>query len=333
MYRKVVSSAAASAMIAAYQGGATMAKAAAQFGFSHKTCANVIRRAGIMSRTRREAFSLRRKHPFNERFFQTIDSEEKAYWLGFISADGCVYWPDRVLSVLLARTDKEHLRSLCAALGASGDSIRDSSYKRDGRTHLTACAKFFSSQLLDDLGVLGVVPRKSLVVCPWDGPESLMAHYWRGVFDGDGSIHRKSDGYWGITQVGSFGIVQGFSAFVSQVVGKMKVPKSAGKIFNVAYQGTGLPQLIAHLLYDNASVFLPRKQALATRLFAESVRHPYGSRRDFSELTADDLTTLREEHGSWAEVGRALDVASPALLRMRKRCGLSAGPTGRPPRR
>ncbi len=31
-----------------------------------------------------------RKYFFNQQFFKNIDSEEKAYWLGFLMADGCV---------------------------------------------------------------------------------------------------------------------------------------------------------------------------------------------------------------------------------------------------
>ena len=32
-----------------------------------------------------------RKNQVNKEYFKIIDTEEKAYWLGFIMADGCVY--------------------------------------------------------------------------------------------------------------------------------------------------------------------------------------------------------------------------------------------------
>ena len=35
-----------------------------------------------------------RKHHVNKEYFHTIDSNEKAYWLGFIMADGCISWKD-----------------------------------------------------------------------------------------------------------------------------------------------------------------------------------------------------------------------------------------------
>ena len=31
-----------------------------------------------------------KKYFYNENYFEIIDTEEKAYWLGFIAADGCI---------------------------------------------------------------------------------------------------------------------------------------------------------------------------------------------------------------------------------------------------
>ena len=57
-------------------------------------------------------------------YFERIDTQEKAYWLGFISADGCVvatpqYPEGSHLSCPARRRDKGHLVKLKAALGAT----------------------------------------------------------------------------------------------------------------------------------------------------------------------------------------------------------------------
>lgn len=48
-----------------------------------------------------------RKYKFDENFFENIDTEEKAYWLGFIYADGAVF--KRTLSIRLSTKDIHHL--------------------------------------------------------------------------------------------------------------------------------------------------------------------------------------------------------------------------------
>ena len=52
----------------------------------------------------------------NEHIFDTIDTEEKAYWLGFIWADGALFKNEKAnsgeLSIELQLQDKEHLKTI-----------------------------------------------------------------------------------------------------------------------------------------------------------------------------------------------------------------------------
>jgi hypothetical protein len=52
------------------------------------------------------------KYKANYRKFQNVDSAEKAYWLGFIAADGCVYTREKnaTIRIALSQKDKEHLK-------------------------------------------------------------------------------------------------------------------------------------------------------------------------------------------------------------------------------
>lgn len=312
-------------MIDAYLAGAPLEEAAAVVGLSRQACKNALIASGIPLRSRQQAAALNRKHPFDERYFSLVDSEAKAYWLGFISADGSVNHENRSLSVLLGRIDRGHLARFCDALSSPTTPTRLGSYTRNGKRHLTASVSFFSSALLADLNALGVVPRKSLVLVPWQGPRVLMRHYWRGVVDGDGCLHHRSNGYWSVSLVGSSPVVRGFTEFVSQITGSVKEPRPNGNIFHVSYGGTGLPQAIARLLYEEATVSLSRKHALADELMAVTPRHPFGSRRTFSELTVERLNELRQQYGSWYRVAKILEVAGPALTRIRKRLGMPIG--------
>jgi hypothetical protein len=75
------------AMVAAYLAGATAEEAAAQFGYSYMACIFGLKQRGITPRGRSEAH---RRYAVDEAFFDVINTEEKAYWLGFLTADGTI---------------------------------------------------------------------------------------------------------------------------------------------------------------------------------------------------------------------------------------------------
>lgn len=128
---------------------------------------------------------VKKKFPFNENFFEEIDSYLKAYCLGYILADGCVYIGrknDHLLRLNCHLNDKEILSFLLESLGRK----QPISITKNGYLEL----KIFSKKLLNDLFKLGCVQRKSLVLkLPFD---MVRENYWpdliRGFFDGDGTI-------------------------------------------------------------------------------------------------------------------------------------------------
>ena len=53
-------------------------------------------------------------YKYNENFFEKIDSPRKAYWLGFLYADGCILdqRKSKILEITLSKNDKNHLQKL-----------------------------------------------------------------------------------------------------------------------------------------------------------------------------------------------------------------------------
>ena len=60
-----------------------------------------------------------RKYWYNEDRFNKIETEEDAYWLGFITADGCILKTRNVLDICLGAIDKGHLIKFCKYMGIS----------------------------------------------------------------------------------------------------------------------------------------------------------------------------------------------------------------------
>lgn len=54
-----------------------------------------------------------KKIHFDEHVFDVIDTEEKAYWLGFLTADGYIYSRDNTFGISLASIDKHHVEKIC----------------------------------------------------------------------------------------------------------------------------------------------------------------------------------------------------------------------------
>lgn len=219
-------------------------------------------RSGAQHHVRRPG---RRLYSLDEDFFTEISTPEQAYWLGFIAADGCVLEDTAgrpaCLRVDLAQCDENHLRILCAHLGSNRPVLYS-----DG----CACVSFGSRRLASALCNLGVTPRKSLIVEPWDGPADLMPHYWRGLFDGDGTIF-ISRGSWCVGICGSYACVAAFGSWARGITGGRSQPRPVRKdseCWQWTSQGSEKSQLLAASLYGDAPVALARKLLLARELCA-----------------------------------------------------------------
>jgi hypothetical protein len=145
---------------------------------------NVLRKNNIKSRIR--------KHSCNEDYFEKIDSDEKAYWLGLLFADGYVrkrkqfngkHKQGGVVGISLKNGDEYLLEKLIIDLGSTYKLTKQI---KDG--FLSYKLEINSSKMADDLIKLGCVPNKSLVLLPPNLDDEFISHFIRGYFDGDGSI-------------------------------------------------------------------------------------------------------------------------------------------------
>lgn len=143
---------------------------------------------------------INRKHFFNEDYFENIDSEEKAYWLGFIAADGAINKSSKYnsyrLSINLSEIDKGHLQKFLDAIGASTISIQtivnNQGFSSKDGTIITRVV-INSYKMCQDLAKYNIHPRKSYDLTLPDIEEKYFKDFLRGFFDGDGSYHYHYD--------------------------------------------------------------------------------------------------------------------------------------------
>lgn len=135
------------------------------------------------------------KYSYNENYFEKIDNEVKAYWLGFLYADGCItrfYRNEKLKSMSLELTlksnDEGHLQKFLNAIEAN-IPIKHKTIKNkySASKVVVNCTK-----MCRDLILLGCTPQKSLNLtfpCESILPKNLYNHFICGYFDGDGGIH------------------------------------------------------------------------------------------------------------------------------------------------
>lgn len=134
-----------------------------------------------------------RKHYFDEDYFEIIDNEEKAYWLGFIAADGCIIKSSEYnsyrLYINISDKDKSHLELFQKCIKANDIKIQtyvntEGYSSKDGT--VTSRIVLNSYKMCMDLKKYNIHERKSYDIQFPDIREDLKPHFLRGYFDGDG---------------------------------------------------------------------------------------------------------------------------------------------------
>lgn len=131
-------------------------------------------------------------------FFNVIDTEEKAYWLGFIFADGYISYSEKNMKkgqlattyctgIKLKWSDREHLKKFNKSIRGNYKVFKETSHPDGFRKKITEAAKIlvYSQQMYNDLNKYFDRDKTYTAKFP-SIPENLMRHFIRGYFDGDG---------------------------------------------------------------------------------------------------------------------------------------------------
>lgn len=272
-------------IVFAYKLGKTAEVLSEEFGCSVSPIYSALKEFGVARRTNSESH---RVYPLREDYFSIIDSEDKAWMLGFIAADGNVC--NGRLQFRLSRKDIEVLERIRGLIG--GPPIYDlgrivGSMPRGG-VSVTYPVHFAvaSRQMTDDLRKLGIHPNKTHTVRPWTAPTfDLQRWYWKGVIDGDGTVARFRCGKWYVQLVGNKYMVDGFSEFVGKHIKTESSTKPMGTIWQVKFCGNRVAQGVAKILYEDSTFHLDRKKRSADQLIATRLlRKPY-TKWDYSHIS------------------------------------------------
>ncbi|MEG9298047.1 helix-turn-helix domain-containing protein [Mangrovibacillus sp. Mu-81] len=213
---------------------------------------------------------INREVRLDENFFSEIDNEKKAYWLGFIAADGHI--KKNTLVLKLKREDTDHLAKLNQNLKASYgifDSETEIDFGKGIKTYQQSTIYVNSLKICSDLnkhlGLLGLKKDESKTYklkFPYWLPEHLYVHFIRGLLDGDGSIQEYGDKYdFKVIFYGTKSICEGIKKIIKKScdVSDIKLLNKQGHLYEVKWGGRKQTLKVLGWLYDGATIYLTRK--------------------------------------------------------------------------
>ena len=234
----------------------------------HKLGVDTSRQATKARYSERRSKAMRR-YTFNEHIFDVIDTEEKAYWLGFLMADGYNHESKTCVALRLQEEDKEILEKFKKFLGYNGPiytftRTTDTNHLIRNYCELSLCSVIFSRILAEK----GCIQGKTYTLkFPEFLPKHLYNHFIRGLFDGDGCISitpRKdrtpNSKTYQFNIVGTEAIMERIKDILIEEVGITRTTtKHYSKAVTIHWAGKGVVTKILNYLYKNATIYMQRK--------------------------------------------------------------------------
>lgn len=228
------------------------------FGVSNTTITKILKSKNIPIRDN----SFYKSKYFDKHYFDNIDSEDKAYFLGFIYADG--YVSKKAFGIKISVKDEYLLETLKQKLHSEHKIVHtigtQTKYGKVDSCSISIVNKYF----VDNLISKGVIYNKTGQITFPDEtivPEQFKRHFIRGYFDGNGSVYKSNSG-----------VVVGFDgseAFLSQILYELnklfntvvKVNKYKDRnCYYIKIGGNNHMRTFYNYLYEYSTIFLERKK-------------------------------------------------------------------------
>ena len=209
-----------------------------------------------------EIINQQNKCRLNENCFDSMNTEEQFYWLGFMYADGNISKEGNRIEMRLSLKDIDHLEKFRKFLQLTTE-IRIGETNGIKFCHLSVRNK----HLWNVLNMLGYVPQKSLILTfpnlkLFKNKVNIL-HFIRGYVDGDGCLTIYKDDNNLRTRLSMVGTESFLNSINRLFSNKGYIRnKSSENYTNQAFElkFSDIPsRKLARYLYENATIYLDRK--------------------------------------------------------------------------
>ena len=234
-------------------------KVAKSFGVSLRPIKRILNKNNIELTNRR--FNV------NHSYFNVIDSEDKAYWLGFLFADGCVRKTKTGAQVVLKLSvkDENHLIKFKNDLNSEHKifyNVSKTTSKKGTPSVSNNCViRVNSGEMVEDLINQGCVPRKTFIIDYPNISEEFYKDFIRGYYDGDGNFFYSES-----TKMSVVTIVcasEKFREFLIEVMSKLpnigRIHEDSGRYTIKIVNIVGIRSFLDYIYFDS-KIYLKRKK-------------------------------------------------------------------------
>lgn len=264
-----------------------------------------------------------KKYKVNSSYFDTIDTESKAYWLGFICSDGNIVnhrnakngkiKKEYRLKIAIDEGDLEHLEKLKIDIGSNHKISFETKKNQQKRI---ASLSIWDKNIVSKLVNMGLENNKTFSLKPILLNNKLERHFWRGMIDGDGHIEpinnksRQSQ----ISLSGNKLMTNKFLSFIieNKIETKSK-PFKDKSIYRMSFCGNYIAKKVGILLYGKSTIFLNRKKDTIDELL---LYVPQQEKRE--SITEEKIINAINKSKNYKEAAKFLNIGYTTLWRYMK---------------
>lgn len=233
------------------------------FNVSYNCIRTILLKNGIVLRNSSDS---KKKYSLNENYFSFIDSHEKAYFVGFLYADGYNNTEKGVVKLCLAEQDKKILEILRSELQTDKPLYEKKQKNKNSQTQYSL--DIISKKISKDLEGFGLTKAKTFTITfpKWINDKFLNS-FILGYFDGDGSISIQKNRYnkGNLSIVGTLEFIEAIEVILKEklnvnvYINKRHIERN-NNIFTLNICGNLQILRFLDWIYSDCKFFLERKK-------------------------------------------------------------------------
>jgi hypothetical protein len=195
------------------------------------------------------------KYKIDDSIFEIIDNEEKAYWFGFLFADGYINYKKNSITLCLSNKDFNILENFKLFLKTEKEIRKNNKF--------SSKVVIENKKIANDLKINGLLQAKTHILKFPKIKKNLIRHFIRGYFDGDGCVTygKKLNKNCSISITSTLNFLKEIDKYIEIHFCYSKRHKGRdNEIYTINSGGIGNLMKFYSYLYKNSNFYMDRKK-------------------------------------------------------------------------